>query len=217
MSTRKKIKEFFVPPPPKSDNFVGLMNPASQGAADMATLATTIQTRIDTLSASPKPAQYTYREWFLHQVISYQPDATGALPMKANDLQVGGEHYKHKTIQPWDAITAWQLGFLDGNAVKYLARWRKKNGLQDLRKAQHYVSKLIEEEELRLREIGVPIPAYGEADTEVIALPPAREDVPSDTPADAEITQMAERLAPAQVKMKTTTKADETDKPKSKT
>lgn len=68
----------------------------------------------------------------------------------ANDRQVGGDHYQGE-IQPWDAITAWGLGFLDGNAVKYLARWRKKNGLEDLKKAQHYLDKLIEQEEEKKR------------------------------------------------------------------
>jgi len=47
-------------------------------------------------------------------------------------------------IQPWDAILSWELGFLDGCAVKYLARWRKKGGVDDLRKAAHFIEKLIE-------------------------------------------------------------------------
>jgi len=66
---------------------------------------------------------------------------------KANDFQVGGKHYAENDVQAWDAITAWGLGFLDGNVVKYMSRWRKKGGLQDLLKAQHYLSKVIEEVE----------------------------------------------------------------------
>ena len=66
---------------------------------------------------------------------------------QANDFQVGGKHYSETDIQSWDAITAWGLGFLDGNVVKYMSRWRKKGGLQDLLKAQHYLSKVIEEVE----------------------------------------------------------------------
>ena len=62
-----------------------------------------------------------------------------------NDKQIGGTHYK-TSIQPWDAILDWELGFLDGCAVKYLARWRKKGGLDDLRKAVHFIEKLIEVE-----------------------------------------------------------------------
>lgn len=65
----------------------------------------------------------------------------------ANDIQIGGEHYKGRVHQPWDVIIEWGLGFLDGNAVKYLARWRAKGGIEDLKKARHYIDKLIEVEE----------------------------------------------------------------------
>jgi hypothetical protein len=65
--------------------------------------------------------------------------------MSANDKQIQGSHYQ-TGIQPWDAITDWELGFLDGCAVKYLSRWRKKGGVDDLRKAIHFIEKLIEVE-----------------------------------------------------------------------
>lgn len=65
--------------------------------------------------------------------------------MRANDKQIDGKHYQGD-VQPWDAIIAWELGFLDGCAVKYLARWRKKGGVQDLMKAIHFIEKLIEVE-----------------------------------------------------------------------
>ena len=61
-----------------------------------------------------------------------------------NDIQVGGSHYKEQDIQPWDAIHAWELGFFSGNVVKYVARHHKKGGVDDLRKARHYLDKLIE-------------------------------------------------------------------------
>lgn len=64
--------------------------------------------------------------------------------MAANDTQIGGTHYKARAYEAWDVILDWELGFLDGNAVKYLSRWRLKGGLQDLLKAQHYIEKLIE-------------------------------------------------------------------------
>lgn len=70
--------------------------------------------------------------------------------MAANDGQVGGTHYKKHTIQPWDAILDWDLGFLDGNVVKYIARWQHKDGIRDLQKARHYLDKLIEIEEARV-------------------------------------------------------------------
>jgi hypothetical protein len=64
--------------------------------------------------------------------------------MSANDSQVGGSHYKDNAIQPWDYIVANNLGYLEGNVVKYITRWRQKGGVDDLRKVQHYAEKLIE-------------------------------------------------------------------------
>jgi hypothetical protein len=62
---------------------------------------------------------------------------------------VGGTHYTDLPIQPWEAMQAWMpkeafVGFLEGNALKYLARWRAKGGVEDIRKAQHYLAKLEE-------------------------------------------------------------------------
>jgi len=64
--------------------------------------------------------------------------------MRANDDQQGGSHYKCKAIQPWDFIVSNGLGFLEGNVVKYVTRWKDKNGVEDLKKAKHYLEKLIE-------------------------------------------------------------------------
>ena len=64
----------------------------------------------------------------------------------ANNKQVGGSHYK-STHECWDYITANNLGYLEGTAIKYLTRWRKKNGIEDLKKAIHFIEKLIEVEE----------------------------------------------------------------------
>lgn len=64
----------------------------------------------------------------------------------ANQHQVGGEHYRHKAVQPWDYIHANGIGYLAGNVIKYVSRYQQKNGLQDLEKAAHYLQKLIEEE-----------------------------------------------------------------------
>lgn len=65
--------------------------------------------------------------------------------MTPNETQVGGSHYLKK-IQPWDFIIANDLGFLEGNIIKYISRYRSKGGLVDLYKARHYLDKLIEEE-----------------------------------------------------------------------
>ena len=60
--------------------------------------------------------------------------------------QVGGDHYRGKAIQPIIYIHANNLGFCEGNVVKYITRWREKNGIADLEKAKHYIELLIEME-----------------------------------------------------------------------
>ena len=64
--------------------------------------------------------------------------------IRANEKQVGGAHYAVKAIQPWDFIIANNLGYLEGNIIKYVSRWKDKGGIEDLKKAQHYMQKLIE-------------------------------------------------------------------------
>lgn len=61
----------------------------------------------------------------------------------ANTRQVGGEHYKG-AYQHWDWAIDIKLGPLEYALTKYVARWRKKNGMQDLQKSLHYAEKLIE-------------------------------------------------------------------------
>lgn len=77
------------------------------------------------------------------------PNQHEAAPPRANDRQVAGAHYKAHKFETWDVILDWNLGYLDGNAVKYLSRWRLKNGIEDLKKARHYIDKLIEVEQER--------------------------------------------------------------------
>lgn len=62
-----------------------------------------------------------------------------------NAIQVGGSHYKHRGIEPWDIIEAWDLDFFEGNAIKYILR-RKPDTPRtlDLQKAIHYLEKCLE-------------------------------------------------------------------------
>lgn len=62
--------------------------------------------------------------------------------------QVGGDHYRKKSIQPVEYIYSNGLDFFEGNVVKYITRWRNKGGLQDLNKIKEYVDILIELEGL---------------------------------------------------------------------
>lgn len=64
--------------------------------------------------------------------------------MKQNDIQIGGDHYKGYKIQTWDFIADHKMDFMEGNIVKYVDRWKHKDGLKDLMKARHYLDKLIE-------------------------------------------------------------------------
>lgn len=64
--------------------------------------------------------------------------------MAAKDEQIGGDHYKKYGIQPVEFIMANDIPFCEGNAIKYLVRWRDKGGVSDLLKARHYIDLLIE-------------------------------------------------------------------------
>lgn len=57
--------------------------------------------------------------------------------------QVGGSHYKSMKIQPVEFILANDLGFCEGNVVKYICRYKQKGGVQDLNKVIHYAQLLI--------------------------------------------------------------------------
>jgi hypothetical protein len=60
--------------------------------------------------------------------------------------QVAGGHYKDLAIQPVEFIHKNGIGYVEGCVIKYLVRWRSKNGLEDLKKARHYLDLLIEME-----------------------------------------------------------------------
>lgn len=61
-----------------------------------------------------------------------------------SDAQIGGNHYKNLKIQPIEYIMANNLNYCQGNAIKYLTRYKDKNGLEDLKKAKHYIDILIQ-------------------------------------------------------------------------
>ncbi len=63
--------------------------------------------------------------------------------------QPDNSHYAKLKMQPWDYIIANELNFFEGNVVKYVTRWRHKNGLDDLRKARVYIDELIRQEEAK--------------------------------------------------------------------
>jgi len=63
---------------------------------------------------------------------------------RANDIQVAGDHYR-SPAQHWDfAVTHYGVAYLTSQVTNYVARWRAKNGMEDLHKALHYLMKLEE-------------------------------------------------------------------------
>jgi hypothetical protein len=79
--------------------------------------------------------------------------------LNANEIQIGGTHYKTLAVEPWAAMEAWMTrqqfeGFLLGSAIAYLARVNTegvsgKGGVQDVKKAAHYCQKLAEVMEVK--------------------------------------------------------------------
>lgn len=83
-------------------------------------------------------------------IIAYRVvEAAKPKPQTARDTQVGGDHYKKAGVQPWDVVDTWpieqQIGFYRGNALKYVMRMGTKDeNLREIRKAAHYLQKLVE-------------------------------------------------------------------------
>lgn len=57
--------------------------------------------------------------------------------------QIGGKHYKDMSIQPVEFIHRNGIGFIEGSIIKYVCRYKFKNGKQDLEKAKHFLEMLI--------------------------------------------------------------------------
>lgn len=66
--------------------------------------------------------------------------------------QVGGSHYKTMKIQPVEFIMENDLGFCEGNIIKYTCRYKQKGGVEDLHKVIHYARLLIDQIEKEIKE-----------------------------------------------------------------
>jgi hypothetical protein len=66
--------------------------------------------------------------------------------MSSWDQQIGGSHYKQFKIQPLEYALENGLGICEHAVIKYVSRWRDKGGVEDLRKARHYLDMMIERE-----------------------------------------------------------------------
>ena len=77
--------------------------------------------------------------------------------------QVGGSHYKNFHIQPYEFISKNDLSFFQGNVVKYVCRYKNKNGIQDLEKIIHYCELEIKKLSEHLKKEGkifITVPAF---------------------------------------------------------
>ena len=54
------------------------------------------------------------------------------------DRQIGGSHYKTFHIQPYEFISKNNLSFFQGNVIKYVCRYQRKGGAEDIKKIVHY-------------------------------------------------------------------------------
>lgn len=70
---------------------------------------------------------------------------------KASEIQIGGNHYTDMAIQPIEFSMKNGLDPLQHTAIKYVCRFRTKNGLEDLAKAKHCINLLIEFEQEKLK------------------------------------------------------------------
>jgi len=62
------------------------------------------------------------------------------------DIQIGGGHYKDYTIQPIEFFIANQTPYAEAAIIKYILRYKDKNGIEDLEKAKHLIDIIIEKE-----------------------------------------------------------------------
>ena len=101
-----------------------------------------------------QPKEFPVADSFLGRSVGMRPDGSVDIsldfkPDRLDEQQVGGSHYKDRELTPWQIIDAdftkeGACGFYRGNALKYLLRNKGEDRLEDLKKAQHYITKLIE-------------------------------------------------------------------------
>ena len=69
-----------------------------------------------------------------------------AYPRNAQQSNQDPEHYNSLSLEPWDFIQQNKLDFFEGNVIKYICRYKNKNGIEDLKKAKQYIDMLIAKE-----------------------------------------------------------------------
>ncbi|WAX22475.1 hypothetical protein [Susfortunavirus gdyzp5] len=83
-----------------------------------------------------------YKEGYTGGYTLNRKGPEGELP----NTPITPKHYK-RGIETWDYTDSWGMDFLEGSIIKYVTRWRDKNGIEDLKKANQFLLRLIEREE----------------------------------------------------------------------
>lgn len=91
---------------------------------------------LSTFDFSTLNCLYDIKRW---KISTENPKVESAL-----NKQVSGDHYKSLAIQPVEFIHANNIPYMEANVIKYVTRWRSKNGIADLEKAKHYIELLVE-------------------------------------------------------------------------
>ena len=69
----------------------------------------------------------------------------------SDNIKLDPLHYRTGAIEPWDYITNHKMDFLEGNIIKYITRYKYKDGVLDLKKARTYLDRLILETEQQIQ------------------------------------------------------------------
>lgn len=96
---------------------------------------------IDNLMTKEANKELTYREVCDAVAARNQAKRT---QIREERTQIGGDHYK-LPIQPIDFIVKNSIPFREANIIKYVVRYKEKNGIEDLKKARHYLDMIIED------------------------------------------------------------------------
>lgn len=92
----------------------------------------------ESVHAKPNETIQQLAERWNAAMLARRISETANEPENPLSYQVGGSHYKDLEYQPIEFFEDLHLDAFRANIIKYLARWRKKGGVEDLKKARHY-------------------------------------------------------------------------------
>ena len=102
--------------------------------------------------------QERYYDYMVRKLMESNDTVEGMTVPSLEDMVNSPTHYNKAGIETIDAIEAMTDGgfdyYLQGNIMKYLWRYRYKNGVEDLKKAQWYLNKLIKNREDYEKSLG---------------------------------------------------------------